>query len=327
MNKVDEHDVLVSVLCPSYNHEKYIRQALDSILMQERTFPIEVLVGEDCSPDNSRAIFQEYQEKYPDLFTMVLRDVNVGGTKNVFDLQTRARGKYLITLETDDYWIDPHKLQKQVDFLESHPEYVGCAHVCQIVNEFSEPSQKYHPENLREGRVIHLDDFLQEGFIFQTATLMYRNFFLDGKDYSIIPKSHNLVFDMTVCSILLHRGDIFLMPDCMTAYRFVVKKGGTSAASLSAAHPAPILVAQMKQLLMLEEYFQGTVNYAPRKQYLVDQYLTGCLRREPEFQWKDMSYMWSGASADAKRNTIRYVLGYPFRRVRKLFLKSEEQST
>ncbi len=310
---------LVSVICPSYNHESYLRQSLDSILMQKTDFPFEALVGEDCSPDNSREILREYENKYPGAFQMFYREKNMGATLNTYDLLKRATGKYIIGLETDDYWTNPLKLQKQVDFLETHPEYIGCAHACAVVDEAGNRVVSAGMAAEKNERRYTLQDFLREGFSFQTASLMYRNFFHDGNDYSIFYKSHPLVGDLTILSILLLRGNIYLMPDCMSAYRRVIKAGGTSAASQSATRPAESLLSTMRQLVMLDEYFQGKIDYSPRKLVSVERYLTGLLRHESGYSREGMAYMWKYAGAAVQRQTAMFVLGYPVRKIRKLF--------
>lgn len=315
-------DPKVSILCPSYNHAPYLRQALDSILMQKVDFPLEVLVGEDCSPDDSRKILREYEEKHPEIFQMFYRDVNLGATKNGHDLRMRAKGKYLITLETDDYWTDPTKLQKQVDFLEENPQYIGCAHACQLVDESGCPTGITVPELLTESRCVTLQDFLKEGFIFQTATLMHRNIFLDGGDYSIICKAHGLVGDVTILSLLLQRGNICLFRECMSAYRRVIKPEGTSAASLGKANLADSLLSSMKQYVELEKYFQGKINYSPQKIYPVERYFSGLIRREDRFTLEGMAYMWRAAGIAVRWKTVCFVLGYPIRKIKEYVLKS-----
>jgi len=287
--------------------------------MQKTSFPFEVLVGEDCSPDNSREILEEYKSKYPNIFQMFYREKNMGATRNSYDLFMRTLGKYIIVLETDDYWTDPLKLQKQVDFLETHPEYVGCAHACEVVDEAGNRLGSTATDAAQIGRRYKLQDFLREGFTFQTATLMYRNFFHDGEDYSILYKAHPLVGDLTILSILLLRGDIYLMSDCMSTYRRVVKAGGTSAASQSAARPAESLLSTMQQIVMLEEYFQGKIDYSPRKLQPVERYLTGLLRRETGFSGEGMRYMWKHAGPIVQRQTAAFVLEYPVRKIKKTF--------
>ncbi len=114
---------MVSVYMLTYNHEKYIREALDSILMQKTTYSYEVIIGDDASTDSTPQIIMEYAEKYPKIIKPVLREKNIGAEKNGVDLKRRLQGKYVACLEGDDSWASPNKLQMQVDFLEAHPEY------------------------------------------------------------------------------------------------------------------------------------------------------------------------------------------------------------
>lgn len=316
-----EKGPIVSVLCPSYNHEPYLRQALDSILMQKTDFPFEVLVGEDSSPDGSREILREYETRYPAFFQMFYRDTNMGATANGYDLLMRCQGQYVITLETDDYWTDPCKLQKQVDFLDAHPEYIGCAHDCKTVDESGDVVSLSCWSIPDQGERFTLQDFLQYGFAFQTASFMYRNPFQDGGDYSILYKAHPLVGDLTLLSILLQRGDVYLLPDCMSVYRRIIKKGGTSAASQSAANKAASLKSSMEQLVTLEVYFQGKIDYSTRKRYPVERYLSGWLRREAGFTTAGMQYMWDHAGSAVQKEMVLFALGYPVRKVKKCWNK------
>ena len=110
-----EHTPLVTVLVTTYNQEKYIAQALDSVLAQKTDFPFEIYVSEDCGTDGTRAILQEYAAKYPERIRLNLRQKNVGISRNWYEGLCAARGDYVCTLEGDDWWLDDHKLQKQVD--------------------------------------------------------------------------------------------------------------------------------------------------------------------------------------------------------------------
>jgi len=117
---------LVSIHCLVYNHEPYIRNAIDGFLMQETNFPFEILIHDDASTDSSASIIEEYVRKYPKLIKPVYQKVNQysKGVDVTYDFQiSRALGKYIAICEGDDYWINPKKLQLQVDFLESNPEY------------------------------------------------------------------------------------------------------------------------------------------------------------------------------------------------------------
>lgn len=227
-----EH-IMLSIGMLTYNHEKYVRQALEGIVMQKTNFRFEVIVGDDCSTDGTQKILQEYAKKYPDIFRLVLREKNIGATKNNFDLKHRAKGKYFACLEGDDYWTDENKLQIQVDFLEKHPEYIACVHKCIFVDEFSKPIEKY-PVNgyYCNNEIFTLKEF-EKGYLpGQTATLMYRNIFLDtSKDYSIMYKASTRIADKTAILILLSYGNIYNINKVMSCYRYIISADGTNVSS------------------------------------------------------------------------------------------------
>lgn len=121
-----ESKILVSIQCLVYNHEPYLRKCLDGFVMQKTNFNFEAIVHDDCSTDKSCAIIREYAEKYPDIIKPIYEKENQyskhdGSLNRIMD--NASIGKYIAICEGDDYWIDPFKLQKQVDFLESHPDF------------------------------------------------------------------------------------------------------------------------------------------------------------------------------------------------------------
>jgi glycosyltransferase involved in cell wall biosynthesis len=129
---------LVSVCIITYNHEKFIRQCLEGVVMQKTSFPVEVIIGEDCSTDNTRKIIEEFEAAYPHLIKPLYHSKNVGGARNGYEFcYPLLSGKYIAICEGDDYWTDPHKLQKQVDFLEQHPDFAFCFHRADSVDENS----------------------------------------------------------------------------------------------------------------------------------------------------------------------------------------------
>ncbi len=130
----DINTPLVSVCTISYNHEKYITEALDSFLMQETSFPFELVIADDHSFDGTASVITKYIEKFPKIIKANLRVENVGAMTNFIDNMKRAKGKYIALCEGDDYWTDPLKLQKQVDFLENNTEYVISYHSSQPFN-------------------------------------------------------------------------------------------------------------------------------------------------------------------------------------------------
>lgn len=124
-----EKEILVSIRCTTYNHAQYIRQCLDGFVMQKTNFPFEAIVHDDASTDGTDKIILEYAEKYPNIIIPVLEEENQyskGNGSVTRIVESYMRGKYIAFCEGDDYWTDPYKLQKQVDFLEAHPDYGLC---------------------------------------------------------------------------------------------------------------------------------------------------------------------------------------------------------
>lgn len=221
------NDIILSIYVPTYNHEKYIAQALDSILMQKTEYSYEVLVGEDCSTDNTKKILEEYERKYPNVFKMFYREKNMYGEKisNASDLKLRCKGKYVICLEGDDYWTDEHKIEKQITFLEQHPEYMAVSHKCLVVDEYSNPNGEKYPECNDEKYT--LKHFISEIMPGQLTTFMHRNCFKNEFFESDIFFQGLIPGDKILYYTIATYGKIYCMQDVMSAYRHV-KNNGTS---------------------------------------------------------------------------------------------------
>ncbi len=124
--------IFLSVCLVTYNHEKFIRQVIEGVLMQETSFAFELVIGEDCSPDNTRTICEEYEKDYSDIIKLLPSETNLGLKKNFLRTFKECKGKYIAYLEGDDYWIMKDKLQKQVDILENNVD-VSLVHTnCKI---------------------------------------------------------------------------------------------------------------------------------------------------------------------------------------------------
>lgn len=227
-----DNEIMLSIMIPTYNHEHFIRKALDSVFMQETEYVYEVLVGEDASTDKTREVLKEYERNhnFNNLFVFY-RECNMsnGPISNQKDLRTRCRGKYIITLEGDDFWIDRTKIQRQIDFLETHPDYVAVAHNCVVVNENDEKKDLDYPECKKSEYTIK--DYLLGIMPGQTATIMSVNFMK-------IP-----LFDLTVFDnvpgpgdrikyfALVTNGKIYCEQRTMSAYRLITKYGSSYTAN------------------------------------------------------------------------------------------------
>lgn len=163
----------VSVYMITYDHERFIAQAIDSVLMQQVDFDYEIVIGEDCSTDNTRSIVIDYRNRFSDKIKLLLNEKNLGMIPNFIQTMQACTGQYIAMLEGDDYWTLPHKLQKQVDFLDSHPEFAICSHNVKVKREGS--TQFHEWLGARHKEVSTLEDLLRDGSGGATCSLVFRN--------------------------------------------------------------------------------------------------------------------------------------------------------
>lgn len=233
-------DYKLSVIFITYNHKDYVEKALKSVLDQETDFPFEVVVGDDCSTDGTGEILKSIAKNHPNV-RLFLRSENTGGrpTLNVYETTKRCTGKYLAYLEGDDYWTDTHKLQKQVDFLEQHEEYIAVTHDLVMVDAENKPLTD--PDELAIGNLYEwsgkftYDDYCYSGkWPGHYATVVSRNIYTDeDKDYTILYRASDFSDDALINLFLLMEGDIFRMDDCMSAWRYIRKTGGSNWNSIA----------------------------------------------------------------------------------------------
>jgi len=171
---------LVCTTTYAFNHQAYIRECIDSILMQKTTFPVRICIHDDASTDQTAAIIREYQEAYPNIIWAYLQEVNTFRHPDKIKLQSAYRswmesGKYIAMCEGDDYWLDPLKLQKQVQILEQNPDIFLCAHDVEIAHEgVSAPKRDRFYDVPYEGNFIFdFNDYFENHF-FHTASKVYR---------------------------------------------------------------------------------------------------------------------------------------------------------
>lgn len=212
-------DYKLTVCCVTYNHEKYIAQALDGFLMQKTNFPFQVLVGDDASTDSTAKIVQEYAQKYPEIIKPIFHDVNVGAFNNSHSLYKQARTKYVAICDGDDYWIDENKLQKQVDFLDAHPECSVCFHPVRVVWDDGRKDDAIYPDAkmLKKVRDLNFTSLLKRNFI-QTNSIVFRWRFC-SEDISDFFKQEVASGDWYLNLLHAQIGEIGFIPDVMAVYR------------------------------------------------------------------------------------------------------------
>jgi glycosyltransferase involved in cell wall biosynthesis len=203
---------MVSVRVVTYNHEAYITQCIEGILMQKTDFPFEVIIGEDCSKDRTREIVVAYQKKYPDKITALLPEQNLGPARNNLQVYQTCQGKYHAWCEGDDYWIDPLKLQKQVDLMEAQPAISLCFHNAFMWNRRSAVTRLYFEKPVKE--ILDFDAACQINI--PTASVLARSEIL-----ATLPEWRLKVWCSDVVFRLwcAHHGNLGYIDDIMSVYR------------------------------------------------------------------------------------------------------------
>ncbi|HCP94704.1 MAG TPA: hypothetical protein DIU05_11830 [Bacteroidetes bacterium] len=200
----------------TYNQKDYISQCIDGILMQKVSFPIEIIIGDDNSIDGTREIVKSYSEKHPDIIRLNLREVKgsgIPGKENFLSTLKMCTGEYISLCDGDDYWTDPLKLQKQVDFLDKNPEYVLC----------------FHPVDIEQSDGTILSDFITKvphnyeqittlaeyGNYIHTPSVLFRNIL----NSLPVGMQHTPIGDYFIYMLLAKHGKIKQLPDTMAVYR------------------------------------------------------------------------------------------------------------
>lgn len=205
----------VSVAMITYNHERFITQAVESVMMQETNFPYELVISDDCSPDRTREIVTGLQQKYPDRLRLVLPEQNLGAKRNYVQNLRACTGQYIAILEGDDFWTDRHKLQKQVDLLEAQPQLAGCFALTRVVGADDSARSFFIPAEHTTKTTIALDDLLEKNCI-ATCSLLFRNIVAEI-DFDTV--AHLKMGDWPLNLVLAERGPIGYLPEEMAAYR------------------------------------------------------------------------------------------------------------
>jgi glycosyltransferase involved in cell wall biosynthesis len=164
----------ISVWITTYNHEQFIAEAIESVLMQQTTFTYELIIGEDCSTDGTREIVLAYKARYPDKIRLFLPDSNLGMIPMAWASYRCCTGRYVAWLDGDDYWLDPLKIQKQVEFLENNPAFSFCFHKVRVQTSTHSYNSK-DPLMASEDDTLSVSDFIKINNPVHSLSVVHRN--------------------------------------------------------------------------------------------------------------------------------------------------------
>jgi glycosyltransferase involved in cell wall biosynthesis len=200
----------------TYNHEPYIAQAIEGVLMQKTAFPIELIIGEDCSTDRTRDIVLNYQRNYPEIIRVITSDKNIGMRNNGLRTSKACRGRYMAFCEGDDFWLHPLKLQKQVDLMEANGLAL-CVHSADYLNPDNQIETK-HP--LPSSSIVSPEEIIKKsGGFFATGSYVFRKesiLPLPDWFFSVTP-----VGDYYLTILAANNGPVYFLKESMCVYRVI----------------------------------------------------------------------------------------------------------
>jgi glycosyltransferase involved in cell wall biosynthesis len=220
----------VSVIIITFGHANYIEKAICSVLMQEKNFELELIVSNDCSPDNTDEVIKNIINIHPKSSTIkyIKHKQNIGAMSNFFYSLNEAKGKYIALCDGDDYWTDPYKLQKQVDFLEENLDYSMCFHQVEITMA---NVSDYYSYPLPPSETLNIKDIIQKHYI-PTCSLVFRSkFFSKGFPEWMV---NSISGDIPLEILLASKGKTKYFPQKMACYRR--NEGGISQSSIQIAN-------------------------------------------------------------------------------------------
>ena len=226
----------LSICCITYNHAKFIKQALDGFFLQQTTFDYEIVISDDCSTDATLSIIESYNNNYPNRIKLLVNNRNIGMMPNFVQALNTCSGEYIALCEGDDYWTDPYKLQKQVDFLEANEDYAICFHKVYELHEGKEPELSNLNTSLKE-ECYTIEDLANGNFIHTPSVIFRNNLFKEFPTW--FKDSH--VGDYVLHMLNAAHGKIKFLPDAMAVYR-VHNNGVWSSASYKYKRDAYIFI-------------------------------------------------------------------------------------
>jgi len=269
---------MVTVRTSTYQHAPYIKQCIEGVLMQKTTFPFEFIIGEDFSTDGTREIVFEYAKKYPEKIRVFTADYNVGAKANSTRCRKAFRGKYVAICEGDDYWTDPYKLQKQVDFLEANPEY-GLVYT--EFNRLNETTKTIEKEVFKNKLGLYpniFEDFLINAWFLAPCTWVIRKRLLNEYLANHLPKPNWPGGSLSILLWISRQYKVFFLHDITSVYRVLPE---------SASHFKSLKKAYLfrKGVFEIQCYFSGNnIKFLDKikKKYYTNSFFEICLFADKE---------------------------------------------
>lgn len=280
------NDIMVSICCLVFNHKDYIRQALDSFLMQKTNFKFEVLINDDCSTDGTTDIIREYEAKYPDIIRPLYHEENqyskstrTGNMMSILFNFPRVRGKYVAMCEGDDFWTDENKLQKQFDIMEQNPDCAFAAHTVRCTNEKGEPLTEIIPlkGDVKSGMLTSkeaISGICRLPYMFQTSSYFFRSEYIpeiteQTPEFFEYSSSMDVLFMLYFSS----KGCVYFADEEMSCYR--LQSSSSIMSALNAKDKAKNqkmidhYTNHLKSLRAYDEYtgklYQESIGFAVRR--------------------------------------------------------------
>lgn len=221
-----DRNIDISVYILTYFHERFIRRAIESVLSQITNYTYEIVISDDGSTDGTMDILREYQKKYPERIVVLHNEKNIGIPKNIYQARCNCRGKYIVHLDGDDYWISNEKLEIQASFLDQHPEFVAVCNRMELRYDNSESPFSILPKSKDSNVEFTIKDF-ERGKTLYNHGFMMRNVFLSSEGRQFFERAQSIsskVDDAVDCLLLLKYGRVFVLDKVTDAYVVFDKK-------------------------------------------------------------------------------------------------------
>ncbi len=326
-------DIAVSICCLVYNHKDYIRQALDSFLMQKTNFKFEILINDDCSTDGSTEIIREYEAKYPDIIKPLYHEENqyskstrTGNMMSILFNFPRVRGKYVAMCEGDDFWTDSHKLQKQFDIMERHPDCAFTAHTVRCANEKGEILKETIPlkNDVSVGMLTSkeaISGICRLPYMFQTSSYFFRAEYLPemiGQTPEFFEYSSSM--DVLFMLYFSSKGKVYFSDEEMSCYRLQSTSSIMSALNQKDKAKNQKLINHytnhLKSLRAYDEYtnkqYQESIGFAIRKAEYHLMLLKGDCKHLFSIKYKDVAPLFLSQSSKKELLQLRLLSVCPW---------------